>query len=193
MNKSALLNDREFKLAPKELTKVNSFINKRIEHIQKVIGISEDGIISLASVIATDPQCEQSYSLQKEDSPRYEIISVRTKDGRIEGYLWNVYGKRFRSFYQQVKYNEDGSLKDVILWSEDDRIFFSTDRKTVIVKMSNSGEEGEGYEECVARVFQAAQQACEIDPVCNLRCTLLPVVCEGYMIAAAAFACLIYG
>lgn len=192
LDKSSLLKSREIELNSGELNKINSFVDNRIEQIQKTIGITEDGVLSLTSVSVMNSDCSDNYSLNKKELPKYEIIAISSKDGRIEGYLWNVYGSKVKSFYQQVKYNEDGTLKETTLFSNNNKAFFSTNKDLLMAKVSTNSEGGEEYEMCVARVFAAAQDACAKDVKCNLRCNVLPGFCEGCMLAAAAIACIIY-
>jgi hypothetical protein len=189
INKSELEAGRLVKISNSMNSKIGNFIDKRIQDIQDNRRIDNNGVVSL-SVVST--QCTQTSSMSVSNSKFYEIIAVKSGDGKTKGFLWNFYGTTYRSFYQELKYDNQGKVNNFILWSKDNKPFFSTDNA---VNISSDGEgpstdpeSGESYLQCVARVFKIAQDACNADPVCNLACSLMPT-CEPCMVAAAAATC----
>lgn len=186
VNKSELETGRLIKMSNNMNSKVRNFIDKRIQDVQRNLGIDDNGVVSLSNVSS---QCTQAASLSANNSNFYEIIAVKSGDGKTKGFLWNFYGTTFRSFYQELKHDDQGKVNNFILWSEDNKAFFTTDNEKYMTSLSADGETGETYVQCVARVFKAAQDACSADPTCNLACSLIPT-CEPCMAAAAAAVCL---
>ncbi|MEJ5055461.1 hypothetical protein [Sphingobacterium sp. MYb382] len=98
-----------------------------------------------------------------------------------------------------MKYSKQGVVENFILWSDENQFIYSTNDKLYRPKdfsglfmSSDATLKGEGYIDCVARVFKAAQDACESSIGCNLLCFISGPECEGCMLAAAAVACVIY-
>lgn len=187
ISKSALEVRRSVKISNTIKSKVDNYIDRRIRDIQKNHVIDRNGVIVLSHAYSADAHA--SSNLIK-SSKFYEIITVKSGDGKTKGFLWNFYGTNYRSFYQELKFDSNGEIEDFILWSEYNKPFFTTEEGKYTTSMSSDGEDSESWWECTARVFQAAQQACEADPTCNLACSVLPT-CEASMAAAAAAACAI--
>lgn len=185
VNKNELEAGRLIKISNRMNNKIGDFIDKRVQDIQQNLGIDDKGIVSLSNVSGS---CTQPTSISASNTKFYEIIAVKSSDGKTKGFLWNFYGTTYRSFYQELKYDNKGEINNFILWSEDNKAFFTTDTEKYVISMSSDGESQETYLQCVARVFKAAQDACAADPTCNLACSLIPT-CEACMAAAAAAAC----
>ncbi|HAK27873.1 MULTISPECIES: hypothetical protein [Sphingobacterium] len=165
------------------------FITNRIKSIQEDLDITTSQIIT-----AETPACSEV-----SDNISYEVIPV-ISDNSTKGYLYIFEkDKNYESFYQEIKYNNDGVAQGFVIWSEKSQYVYSTNESMYKPKdpsmdysASNNKAKEEDYLTCVARVFQQAKAACEADPKCNLLCYITGPTCEGCMLAAAAAACKIY-
>ncbi|WP_286752701.1 MULTISPECIES: hypothetical protein [Sphingobacterium] len=165
------------------------FITNRIKSIQEGLNITTS-----YNITAETPACSEV-----SDNISYEVIPVISENTR-KGYLYVFEkDKSYRSFYQEIKYNNEGVAQGFIIWSEKSQYVYSTNESmykpkdlSMIYSASNNKAKDEDYLTCVARVFQQAKAACEADPKCNLLCYITGPSCEGCMLAAAAAACAIY-
>jgi len=189
IKKNELEAARSVKLSDDMNTKVSNYIDKRIQSIQENQGIDNTGDVSLSNVSSNCTSPASALASESAKSSKfYEIIAVKSHDGITKGYLWNFYGTTYKSFYQELKFDTQGKVVDFVLWTESNKAFYTTVEEDYTASMSSGGEAGESFVQCVARVFKAAQDACDADPVCNLACSLLPT-CNPCMAAAAAATC----
>jgi hypothetical protein len=166
---------------------------ERIRDINTVLHFAdpENSVVALL-----EPSCENEpvMTATKVTSVGYGTYPV-TVDNKIIGYLWNFYGNKNRSIFQEFKFDESGEVIGFSLWNDENKFFLSTNDDLYQPRSSALIYENpapnllkESYEQCVVRVYGAAKAACEADPTCDMMCDFTPG-CHACMAVAAAAAC----